>query len=245
MHRNNEADIWYIGHSGFAVKTRNNLLIFDYHRERDLKHGADSGFVASLLRKPENDHVFVFVSHSHPDHFNPAIFGWQNINPAIEYILSYDIKDVKQPPKATIVYPGRTYTIKGVKVEVFGSTDEGVSFLVSCDEKSIFHAGDLNWWHWKGEPEQDNRAMETGYKKEIDLLGQRKIDYAFIPVDPRLEEFYHLGLLYFLQVTGSSFVFPMHFWEDYSIFESLKKDLPAMYQKNIVEIKKDERHFRL
>lgn len=243
MRENIEADIWYIGHSGFAVKIQNNLLVFDYYREMDLRQGAES-FVASLLRESGNDNVFVFVSHSHPDHFNPGIFGWQSINPATEYILSYDVKAAKGLKKATIVYPGYTYRIKELEVEVFGSTDEGVSFLVSCDGKSIFHAGDLNWWHWKGEPEQDNLAMETGYKKQIDLLGQRKIDVAFIPVDPRLEEFYHLGLLYFMETVGSSYVFPMHFWEDYSIFDALKSDLPAVYQKNIVEIKQGKRHFR-
>lgn len=31
------------------------------------------------------------------------------------------------------------------------STDEGVAFLVTAEGRTVFHAGDLNWWHWEGE----------------------------------------------------------------------------------------------
>ena len=44
--------------------------------------------------------------------------------------------------------PMKNLSLKGVKIKAFGSTDIGISFLVSVDGVDIFHAGDLNWWHW-------------------------------------------------------------------------------------------------
>ena len=58
----------------------------------------------------------------------------------------------------------------------------GIAFLVRCDGITLFHAGDLNWWHWEGEPDGENREM--GALQAADQAGGRKIDLAFIPVDP-------------------------------------------------------------
>jgi hypothetical protein len=30
-----EADIWYLGHCGYAVRTQNHFLVFDYQEQRD------------------------------------------------------------------------------------------------------------------------------------------------------------------------------------------------------------------
>jgi len=250
MHENSPrenklTDIWYLYHSGFAADTGSNLLIFDYYREADSKQRAGTGEAAALLRKMRDKKVFVFASHSHPDHFSEAVFDWQSLNPSIAYVLSDDIKAAAGRGPITFVRPGRKYEINGLRVEVFGSTDEGVSFLVTVEGKTIFHAGDLNWWHWKGEPDQDNLAMAEAYKKQIARLAGRHIDIAFIPVDPRLEEYYHLGLRYFLEEVGSRHVFPMHFWENYSVFDSLKKDLPDKHRQSVIEITREKRHFRL
>ena len=43
------------------------------------------------------------------------------------------------------------------------STDEGVAFVVWAEGHSIYHAGDLNWWHWEGEPFPFNENMVTRY----------------------------------------------------------------------------------
>ena len=73
-----EAEIWYLYNSGFAVKTANHFLIFDYYldsakgNERCLENG-----VINTNEIKDLD-VIVFVSHKHPDHFNPLIFDWQN-----------------------------------------------------------------------------------------------------------------------------------------------------------------------
>ena len=57
-----------------------------------------------------------------------------------------------------------------VKVRTFKSTDEGVAFMVECEGKRIYHAGDLNNWVWRGEPEADNARMSDRYHRELDEM---------------------------------------------------------------------------
>ncbi len=104
--------------------------------------------------------------------------------------------------------------------------------MVNVDNKVIYHAGDLNWWHWKGESEQFNKTIAGMYQKEINKMKNKVIDVAFLPVDPRLEENDILALDYMLKIVKVKQVFPMHFWEKYSIYE----DIPNQYREIVVPI---------
>lgn len=231
MHfKHKETHIWYIYHSGFAVKTAKHLLIFDYYRD------SPQFSVDALLERMDNREIIVFASHGHGDHFSPTIFDWQDRKDNIKYVLSHDIITRNNKEDVTEVYPGQKHHLGEITVETLESTDLGVAFLVNCDGITIFHAGDLNWWHWEGEPAEDNQAMEESYKEQVDKLTGQKIDLAFIPVDPRLEEQYALGLVYFMQVVGADMVFPMHFGNDYSIFQRLKEDLSPEHLKHVVDM---------
>ena len=55
-------------------------------------------------------------------------------------------------------------------METLRTTDEGVAFLVTCKDKRIYHAGDLNWWHWEEESIDYNRQMRKDYQREIRKL---------------------------------------------------------------------------
>ena len=46
------------------------------------------------------------------------------------------------------------YSDGNIKVKAFGSTDIGISFMVEAEGLTIFHAGDLNYWHWKEEADE-------------------------------------------------------------------------------------------
>mgnify|MGYP000382206809 FL=1 len=52
-----------------------------------------------------------------------------------------------------------------VRIQTLKSTDAGVAFLVECEGRTIYHAGDLNWWHWEGEPDAYNEHMKMAYLK--------------------------------------------------------------------------------
>lgn len=216
--------IWYLFHSGFAVQTENCFLVFDYYNNHPTEN--PPGLKTGVVNPEEltNEKVLVFSSHSHHDHFNPVIFNWRDNIQNIKYILSNDIKTEQAKEDTIFVCKGQNLTLDSVKISVFGSTDRGVSFLVKVDGINIFHSGDLNWWHWENDSEKVQKQEEEDYKKEIGLLKGKKIDIAFIPVDPRLKDFYYLSAEYFIKTIRPSMVFPMHFGTHYSVVKKLKEN---------------------
>ena len=50
----------------------------------------------------------------------------------------------------------------GAEIRTLRSTDEGVAFVVHYAGKTIYHAGDLNWWHWEGEPDEKKYRDASG-----------------------------------------------------------------------------------
>lgn len=240
--------IWYLYHSGFAVKTNNHLLIFDYYT----KPGTDfNGLLnTSHLSTEElsDQNVIVFSSHRHPDHFDKRILEWSDIVPNINYVLSDDIKIpvVNHDKNILSVHFNKEYTLDNIKITTLHSTDEGVAFFIKIDGINIYHAGDLNWWYWNEETKHYNDTMAGQYKHEIDLLKGKNIDVAFLPMDPRLEENYLLGVDYFIKTINPRIVFPMHFGDNYKVFDWLKKDQRAeSYRNRILTISHSSESFIL
>ena len=84
--------IWYLSHSGYAIKTKSALLIFDYwEKGRDGKN-EDNHHSFSLANgriNPEEIkelNVCVFVTHAHLDHYDQVIFEWENKIKNISYL---------------------------------------------------------------------------------------------------------------------------------------------------------------
>ena len=98
----------------------------------------------------------------------------------------------------------------------FPSTDEGVAFLVTAEGRTVFHAGDLNWWHWEGEDPVWNRNMEADFRRYAEPLRGRKIDLAMLPLDPRLGEDGFRGPRYFLELADIRRFLPMHQWGNFN-----------------------------
>ena len=220
--------VTYIGHSGFLVELEKVLFLFDYYQ----------GEIPAL---PEEKRLYVFASHRHGDHFNPEIFKLAEQHPDVQYVLSRDIW-LSRVPKAL---HGQTVQLKPrerwedtlVTVETLKSTDEGVAFLVRAEGKTVYHAGDLNHWHWEGETEAWNRKMAEDLHKALEPLAGMRIDAAFIPLDPRQEGSYSLGMDYFLELTDTEHVYPMHCWEKYEIIDRWSADHPdCPYKERIVKI---------
>lgn len=195
--------ITYISHSCFVIELESKILVFDY-------------FEGVLPTFDSSKKLFFFASHHHKDHFSKKIFDFQQ---KAEYILSDDI--FAKPNKEYLaVKPHQSYDFHGLHIETLKSTDEGVAFLIQVDAFTIYHAGDLNWWHWKPDnpqEEKENRQMEEAYKQELHRLNQRELGVAFIPLDPRLEEAADWGLREFLRVCDVKHLFAMHMWKQYQI----------------------------
>lgn len=200
--------ITYLDHSGFAVEYKKYVLIFDWYKGK-------------LPEFDSEKEIYVFSSHSHYDHFDRKIFELENIYPNVRYVLSADITEKPVPSKVWFVIADKEYRIGNLKVQTLHSTDAGVAFLVYVDDRIIYHAGDLNWWHWEEESEYYNEQMRMDYQKEIHKLKNIRIDVAFVPLDPRQEEQYYWGLDYFMKHTDTELVFPMHMWGHYEVYEKL------------------------
>lgn len=206
--------IKYIGHSGFMLQIGEIFLLFDY-------------YVGELPVLPEGSRLYIFVSHRHEDHFNPAVFDLADQYDATCF-LSYDIKlneYGKRKYKISEEMLGRIVSLRydqeyqtgDLVINTYQSTDAGVAYLVRCRDKTIYHAGDHNWWHWEDEGKQYNNNMAANYKRVIGQLAGAAdvIDVAMVPLDSRLKESYFYGMKYFLEHINAKVVFPMHFSKDY------------------------------
>lgn len=219
----------YLYNSSFKIETKNHVLILDYYN--DSVEGSERYSSKGVIGRKDletNKEVLVFCSHSHGDHFNKLIFEWTKINPNIKYILSSDIKVENSALDITKISAYEELGVKDVNIKAYGSTDVGISFLIKVDGITIFHAGDLNWWDWYDESDEDNKIMEKRFKEEVYKLREEKIDIAFFPVDSRLKGSFELGPDYFIKELAPKIFIPMHFREDFAItkeFADKNRDL--------------------
>lgn len=228
--------ITYIGHSGFLAEFSNCCCLFDYYE----------GKIPELAKEKP---LFIFVSHRHQDHFNPEIFHITGPG-EIHYILSFDtrryMRDRLELPNLHFMKAEETLTLnwnKGagsMKVKTLRSTDCGIAFLVHTEDKTIYHAGDLNWWVWPGESKQYNNNMTANFKKYVEPLKDLELFAAFLPLDPRQEKWYDKGFSYILDNTTTRYAFPMHFWKDFSVIPKYLETPPGKkYKAHIIVLEKE------
>lgn len=198
-----EAEIWYLYHAGYAVKTRSHLLIFDYFNPSadPATPGLCNGHVNPKELAGEN--VMVFASHDHQDHFARGIFDWRQEIPEINYVLGCRPDSA---PRYEFMGPRDVRTVDGVKITAIDSNDPGVGFWVEVDGLVIFHAGDHanRWLDFSGP-----------YKEEIDFLAAtgKRPDIAIMPIagcgfgDP---EAVKLGVYYALETLKPRVFIPAH-----------------------------------
>lgn len=214
-------NVTYIHHSCFLVETARRYYLFDYFK----------GELPSLDSEKE---IVVFASHNHSDHYDPTVFDILKVRQMrCSAYLSKDIPPKRYPDgiPVTKVHANRDYFLPdGTKIHTLLSTDVGVAFLIEDTEGTIYHAGDLNDWYWEGEPEQDNRQMTGSYRAQIRNLS--RADIAFVVLDPRQEDHYADGMLYFLRHVDCPRVYPMHYWEKPEVISKFTGEYPE-YQSRI------------
>jgi len=239
IYEETEMKITFIGHSGYLVELPEADLLFDYYQEE----------------LPHRDHkkpLYIFASHTHSDHFNPQIFTFSRTLEPIHYVLSKDIADkvtyrnmLDMDPQVcdhlTYMKADEELDIEeggaSINVRTLRSTDCGVAFLVECSGRTIFHAGDLYLWCWTKGTKEKNNNMKARFADIIKGLSGRTIDAAFLPLDPRLEEYYCEGFLQFLSIAEIKHAFPMHMWKHHEVIERfLKEERSKPYRDRIAKI---------
>ncbi len=218
-------EITYLNHSGFLLEWETCYWLFDYYK----------GDIPSLDPAKE---LFVFCSHSHSDHYNPDVFSLLMKHPKVHWLFANEIKGAFRRTKRHSKFPLPEVTFlptysdttlmdqqgQPLVIHTLHSTDCGCAFLIRYQDRYIYHAGDLHWWTWPGESEKDNRKMAGDYKKEIEYLEDKSLFLAFTPLDPRQESDYAMGMNYLLSHVQIQHVFPMHFWDDFSIMDKYLKE---------------------
>ena len=242
----------FLHHSCFLVEVDDKVLVFDYFDGNRVNGFRFTGKMPTYA--PETP-IYMFASHSHRDHFDMDILRWSGQYPNIRYILSKDIRisphflgkhgiDPKVRERVTFVNAGKKYKVDDLTITTFASTDAGVAFYVELNGVSLFHAGDLNDWKMEGVGDLINGKQERAYRHEIRKLSNYPINLAFVPMDPRLNEYQFLGFDFFLKNTEAEFVFPMHMWQDYSGIKEYKKKITNLGMADrVMEIERENQVF--
>ena len=221
----------HIYHSGFLLETEDLALVFDYYRG-DLPL--------------ENKKTIVFVSHGHEDHYSEEIFQWNKSIEDIHYVVSSDIENLPDIDNMTIMDPYETVNIGELEINSFGSTDLGLSFVIDYGEKSIFFAGDLNWWHWENDSKETQKDEEVQFKEEIDKIKRiyDHIDLVFAPVDPRLGQGFSFGGEWLIKEFTPKVLVPMHFGDKFHASKDFINKTGDIRTK-IVDIREEGQVFEL
>lgn len=203
-----EAIVWYLGHCGYAVKTKTKLLIFDYQENVKMPD-------RSTVNPPSNPSLFngwidpeeikdmdvvVFVSHSHSDHFDQKIYNWEKTVKKISYVFGWQEKEGKN--YYSLPAPRKEAKFNEMDIYTVNSHHSGVpesSFLVKVDGLTIYHNGDYIGKMGENAPsniQDDMIYLKTKYEN---------VDFLFIgaSTDARLTEI--------LQSLKPKLLFPMHY----------------------------------
>lgn len=215
----------YVYHSGFLIESDDCVIVIDYYKDsgREGREGVVHKYLEDSQKK-----FYVLASHAHADHFNPEILCWEEQKPDLLYIFSADIRGKVAEKERNIVWleKGESWNDLLLSIKAYGSTDTGISFLIDLEGKRIFHAGDLNNWHWKEESNPEEvREAESAYKRELEMLANEveSLDLVMFPVDPRLGKEYMKGAEQLVdRIPVRSFV-PMHFWEQYEKADAFRE----------------------
>ena len=201
-------DVTYYHHSGFSAAMDDVLLVFDYWLGEKGELPESKRITPDMLRAYKE--IYVFISHEHPDHLDPAVFEWRKEVP-VTYIVS---SDMPVGTRGRRMAPGDEMKLSSrVRVKAFESTDLGVSFLVDLCGVHIFHAGDLNFWHWREESTiKEIEEADERFRRAVDPIMKESIDLAFFPVDPRQRRLFDAGANYFILSVKPRLLVPMHFW---------------------------------
>jgi L-ascorbate metabolism protein UlaG (beta-lactamase superfamily) len=220
-----EARLWYLGHSGYAIQTQNNLLVFDYFPggrgpdEPALCNGyIDPAEIAGM-------NVTVFASHEHGDHFTPEVFEWASEVKNIRYVMGCTA-ETEVPYE--LIEPRQVKDYDGVIVRTIESNDSGVGFLVDVDGVTIYHAGDHA---------NRQRDFSGPYCQEIDWLTETgaRPDIALMPVSGcgfGDQEAVRLGVDYALEKMQPRVFIPLHSlnneWRYEEFIGGCRNDFPGI-----------------
>ncbi len=182
--------IYFLGQSGYVVKTANAIVYFDPYLTNYIEHSA--GLNDATMRRtfpppinPENISKVdaIFCTHAHVDHMDP--WTLERINVPFKFYASIGAYEKNQFafPEERIVFlePLNEYKIEDIKLQPIPAAhyelvdDQGrpdaLSFIININEKSLLFWGD-----------------GVIYDGLVDKLQKYDFEFAFIPINGRDKE---------------------------------------------------------
>jgi L-ascorbate metabolism protein UlaG (beta-lactamase superfamily) len=160
--------ITYLGNSGFALERDGGILVIDCYNPA--QHPLLSDVSLSTMRT-----VTALISHSHSDHYSPDIWKLKNAR----FAAGFDVPAPWACPKCARAN-GIAQLLAGTPT---AARTRGI-LPYHVDGVSVFHAGDLNDWHWRDEGGRGVRAgRKARFLTELERIkaGVKNIDLAFFP----------------------------------------------------------------
>lgn len=240
--------VTFLAHSAFLVEWDKFYTLFDYVYAED--------YTAPLPTLDPEKPLLVFASHAHEDHFDPRIFTLLEQYPETRFFLSHDIRmaeryrqrmgisdeafarctRLRADEVLLTAVAGEELSIRTVK-----STDIGCAFLLRSEGRLVYHAGDLNWWHWVSEGTAYCAAMEVSFHRAMAKLAAavrdeaadaglpEEINAAMTPLDPRLGvEAEGMGIEGLTEAVRVGTIFPMHLWKHFEAIDRFRASHPAL-----------------
>lgn len=242
--------VTYIHHSCFVWEGKNTMIVYDYWR--DTPHGKLHNILSSTGKQ-----IYFVNSHFHEDHFSRDVLTWdRNKRTPPRLLLSHDIVKRRRVDKelpSAIMRPGDHYEDEYILLDVYRSTDVGVSTLITLKDdshESCFHAGDLNNWYF---PEGDERLhilvheMEGLYLSTLrDIqLDHPHVTHAMLPLDPRLGLEQLRGPSQWLARIETSHFYPMHTWGRHEQAQEQIEQLAYLFPRTQFHYEADPESMRI
>jgi L-ascorbate metabolism protein UlaG (beta-lactamase superfamily) len=219
-----QAEIFYLYHTGWAVKTSSALMIFDYweRMQRPDQPSLASGFVVPEEIKEQD--VYVFISHGHGDHFDERVLEWKRVIPNITYVFGWQGEDAKG--HEAFGEERVTRSLGPLKVKNIFHDFDGIpesAFLIEVDGLTIYYSGDHG---------NAPGALHPVYKDNIDYVSRQSdgLDLVFLSIfgGPSYE-----GELYAIEKLKPRVMVPMH----YGSREADAGDFVAVAQAKFPDVK--------
>jgi L-ascorbate metabolism protein UlaG (beta-lactamase superfamily) len=199
------AHVWSLGGNGWALRIGERMLVFDYVGRSGPNPPApgearnlQSGYVdPDELRAFD---TYVFVTHSHQDHYDPAILGWERQVDKITYFFGW--KAGNNPEHHYMVGPRAHMQAGGVEVYTINSHHAGVpevAFLVKVDGFTIYHNGD-----YRAEYQKDFEYLRT-IADRIDIafvMGHPYVNHQYFQQAVLLAEMFHPTYMFAINREG-------------------------------------------
>ena len=198
-----EAYAWYMGDAGYAVKTKNHFLLFNYSYSSGAGLPVEPRLANGRIHLDEiaDCRTIVFAGSPHHSHHHPEGFNnWQKTHKNITFVYSFEdklgrnpryFKDVEGPDYIHLP-DGEKKTIQGVKVETIPvvsahGNPSGSGFLVEADGLVIFYGG---------KHLLRSESQREAFRKPIDILKDigKEIDLLILPGNFALGRIFPINL---------------------------------------------------